>query len=426
MRVMIRGGGVNGVVQAPPSKSYTQRAIVCALLADGKTEIINPSKSEDGLSALGAARQLGAKVVEQENSWTLSGGQIETPEDVINCGGSATALRLFTAVSALAPGATVLTGNDSLRRRPMAELLSAMNSIGAACYSTRRNGLPPIVVLGGGIDGGEVGMRGDISSQFISALLFACTKARKTTTLRLTSPLESRHYVEMTVEVLDRFGAEVRANFEDGSFRIPGGQALRPCRYVVEGDYSSASFMIAAGLLGGMVDVRALPPSSRQGDRAVVDLFMKMGGNLLLSPYGVLATKSRLRGIELDACHIPDLVPILAVVASQATGRTTISGVGRLRLKESDRIKTTVGMLGEMGAGIRTLEDAIIVEGGAALTGKTINPSNDHRIAMACAVAALVARGETVIEDAECVSKSYPSFFEDLKRLGADLEVEAG
>ena len=426
MRVRIRGSGVDGAVQAPPSKSYTQRAIVGALLADGKTEIINPSKSEDGLSALSAARQLGAKVVEQEDSWTLSGGQIEPPEDVINCGGSATALRLFTAVSALAPGATVLTGNDSLRRRPMAELLSAMNSLGAPCYSTRRNGLPPIVVLGGGIEGGEAEMRGDVSSQFLSALLLACTKARRTTTVSLTSPLESRHYVEMTVEALDRFGAEVRANFDDGSFRIPGGQALSPCRYVVEGDYSSASFMMAAGLLGGMVDVRALPPSSRQGDRAVVDLLMKMGGNLLPSPYGVLATKSRLRGIEFDARHIPDLVPILAVVASQATGRTTISGVGRLRLKESDRIKTTVGMLSEMGAGIRTLKDAIIVEGGATLTGKTINPSNDHRIAMACAVAALVARGETVIEDAECVSKSYPSFFEDLKRLGADLEVEAG
>jgi 3-phosphoshikimate 1-carboxyvinyltransferase len=426
MRVRIRGSSVDGVVQAPPSKSYTQRAIVGALLADGKTEIVNPSKSEDGLSALGAARLLGAKVVEQEGSWILSGGRIETPDDIINCGGSATTIRLFTAVSALAPGVTVLTGSDSLRRRPMAELLSAMNSIGASCYSTRRNGLPPIVVLGGGIDGGEVEMRGDVSSQFVSALLFACTKARKTTTVRLTTPLESRHYVEMTVEALQRFGAEVRANFEDGSFQITGKQTLHSCRYVVEGDYSSVSFMIAAGLLGGSVDVQGLSSSSRQGDRAIVDLLMKMGGNLILSSDGVLATKSCLHGLELDARHIPDLVPILAVAASQATGRTTITGVGRLRLKESDRIKTTVGVLNEMGASISAPEDAIVVEGGAPLMGKTINPSDDHRIAMACAVAALVARGATVIEDAECVSKSYPSFFEDLKRLGADVEVEAG
>jgi 3-phosphoshikimate 1-carboxyvinyltransferase len=392
-------------------------------LADGETEVINPSKSEDGLSALGAARQLGAVVVEGGGSWLVSGGQIETPGDVIDCMGSATALRLFTAVSALAPGATVLTGNSSLRRRPMKELLSAMNSIGAKCYSTRDNGLPPIVVCGGGIEGGEVRMRGDISSQYISALLFACVKGRNATVINLISPLESRNYVDMSIETLAHFGGDVNADFNAGNFQVPGRQSLRPCKFLVEGDYSSAAFMIAAGLLRGRVEVGNLLPYSRQGDRAVLDIYGRMGGNVTVVSDRVQAARSHFRGIDLDARQIPDLVPVLAVVASQAEGRTTITGVGRLRLKESDRIETVVGMLSKMGAHIKAAGDTIIVEGGATLRGAEIDPSGDHRIAMAGAVAALVAEGETVIENAECVSKSYPEFFNDLRKIGVEVEV---
>lgn len=418
------GGPVGGVVCAPPSKSYTQRAVLCALLADGRSEIVDPSISEDGLYALSAAGQFGARVIKQEGSWSISGGDISTPEDVVNCGGSATALRLFTATAALAPGSSVLTGNAPLRRRPMGELLAAMNSIGAACFSTRHNGLPPIVVVGNGIKGGEARIMGDISSQFISALLFACTRGRSTTKILLTTPLESRHYVEMSIHTLQIFGAKVRWDPETSLFTISGGQVLQPRRFRVEGDYSSASYMLAAGLLGGRAEVCNLASQSLQGDSVVLGIFRSMGGNIIPLQDSVVASGSKLHGVEIDARDIPDLVPILAVVASQADGLTTISGVGRLRLKESDRIKTTVDMLRTMGAEITSSGDSITVRGISRLEGAKVNPSGDHRIAMACAVASLAAAGDTIIEDAECVSKSYPSFFDDLRRLGARVEAE--
>jgi len=426
MKAVIRASSLSGTIGAPPSKSYTQRAVACALLADGTTEVLSPSESEDGLAALEAARMLGAKVTRSKGVWSVSGGTVATPEDVVNCKGSATALRLFTAISALAPGATVLTGSDSLRRRPMAELLSAMSSVGAPCFSTGGNGRPPIVVLGGGICGGTADIRGDVSSQFVSALLIACCKAKKETTIRLASPLESRGYVEMTLEVLRRFGADASAERGRGGFQVRGGQSLAPCRYAVEGDYSSASFMMAAGLLAGTVEVTSLAVPSKQGDSGIIGILAGMGGKIALSPKGsVLTTASELHGIRIDASQVPDLVPIIAVVASQAEGETVISGIGRLRLKESDRVETTVRMLSGMGARIRVSRtgDALIIAGKADLTGTVVDPSSDHRIAMACAVAALVARRETVIKGAECVSKSYPSFFADLKRLGADVEL---
>jgi 3-phosphoshikimate 1-carboxyvinyltransferase len=426
MKVRIIGGPVSGVVRAPPSKSYTQRAVLCALLADGESEIVDPSLSEDGLSALRAAGQLGAKITEREASWSLSGGNVTTPEDVINCGGSATVLRLFTAAAALAPGSSVLTGNDSLRRRPMGELLAAMNSIGAACFSTRHNGLPPVVVVGNGIEGGEARMKGDVSSQFISALLFASTQGRGITKILLTSPLESRHYVEMSLHTLQVFGGEVRWDLDRGIFSITGGQVLQPRRYRVEGDYSSASYLLAAGLLGGKVEICNLAARSLQGDSVVLGIFASMGGSIIPLQDSVVASASasKLHGIEIDARDIPDLIPILAVVASQADGLTVISHVGRLRLKESDRIKMTVDTLRAMGAEIVSSGDTITVRGRTKLSGARIDPAGDHRIAMACAVASLAAAGDTIIEDAECVSKSYPSFFDDLTRLGARVEVE--
>jgi 3-phosphoshikimate 1-carboxyvinyltransferase len=422
MRITIRPGSVDGAVDAPPSKSYTQRAVACALMADGQSEIVNPSVSEDCLSALEAARLLGAKISRQGANYLVLGGPIETPEDVVNCGGSATALRIFTAVSAHAPGTSVLTGDASLRRRPMADLLSAMNELGVDCRSTRGNGLPPIIVNGGGIPGGSAELRGDVSSQFVSALLISCTRARGDTTVTIRGPLESKHYVDMTVGVLADFGASVSVG--EGAFKVSGHQRLAPCRFTVEGDYSSASFMMAAGLLCGRSEVRGLISNSRQGDRQIVDILRSMGGCLGETGLGIVAEKSDLRGISLDARQVPDLVPILSVVATQAQGETTIADIGRLRLKESNRMETIVSTLQSMGATIGAADNAITIRGKTRLTGATINPSGDHRIAMACAVAALMAEGDTIIEDAECISKSYPTFAWDLKKLGADLEVE--
>ncbi len=421
MNVKIKGNEVSGSVRAPPSKSYTQRAVACALIADGRTEIIDPSHCEDARAALNAAKMLGAGVEEGYDKWVIEGGSLRTPEDIIDCKGSATAIRIFTAVSALAPGITVLTGDRSLRRRPMGELLRCLNSLGVSCYSTRGDGCPPVVVMGGGIEGGEVNLRGDISSQFISALLIASTKAKKDTVLNITTPIASKYYVDMTMEVLRAFGATIVR--EDRVFHIKGGQRLTPCNFRVEGDYSLGAILLAAGLLAGNVGVEGLMPNSTQGDRKVIEIFSQMGGEVYMQGRTWRAKRSKLYGLVLDMSDVPDLVPITAVLGSQASGTTIIKGIRRLRFKESDRVLTTTNMLRAFGVEVKAYEDFMVIQGGTPLRATVIDPSNDHRIAMASAVASLVAQGETIIQNAECVSKSYPSFFNDLRTLGATVEV---
>lgn len=424
MKVKVSKSSVAGKVKAPPSKSYTQRALACALLAEGgASEIINPSLSDDGLSAVHAARMLGARVVEGEGCWRVAGGVVATPDDVVDCGGSATAFRFFTALSAHAQGATVLTGDASLRRRPMGELLSAMNALGARCFSTRGNGLPPVVVLGGGIAGGEAVVRGDVSSQFVSSLIISCARGGGDTTLLIDGELESKHYVAMTLEVLRRFGGSCIADSGMRSFRVPSRQPLRPCRYDVEGDYSSAAFMLAAGILAGEVEVFGIRTPSIQGDSQIIEILRRMGGDISTLEGRARSARSGLRGADIDARHVPDLVPIVVALASRAEGDTIIRGVKRLRYKESNRIDALVQALGRMGARIRAEEDAIVISGKSSTKGSEVDPMGDHRIAMTCSVLALVSDGETVINDAECVSKSYPSFYDDLRSIGAVVEV---
>ncbi len=423
MDVRIRRSELVGKVTAPPSKSYTQRAVACALMADGRTVIANPSRSDDALCALHAAKMLGASVTDNGNWWAVSGGAIRSPSDAVDCGGSATALRLFTAISAHADGRTVLTGNEQLSRRPMDALIEAMNSLGARCFSKGGNGLPPVVVMGGGAEGGSACIRGDVSSQFISALLMMGTLARNDTTIRMSSPLESRHYVDMTIDALRKFGAQADFNPATETFTVPKRQILRPATYSVEGDFSSAAFMLAAGALCGEVEVSGVRMPSLQGDSVAVELLRGMGASISCSDRSVTAGRSALKGIEIDAAQIPDLVPILAAVATRAEGETRITRIGRLRYKESDRIATTAETLIRMGATIKTGDDWMLISGAGATKGTTIDPSGDHRIAMACSVLALDSEGETIIKNAECVSKSYPSFFEDLVGMGASVEM---
>jgi len=420
--VRIMRSDIIGRVSAPPSKSYTQRAVACALLANGASEIINPSRSDDAARALHAAKMLGAGISDSGDRWLVSGGEVRAPSDAVDCGGSATALRLFTAVSAQADGATTLTGNEQLRRRPMGALLDAMNRLGARCLSKGGNGLPPVVVLGGGAEGGSTSISGDVSSQFISALLMLGTFARNDTVICLSTPLESRHYVDMTVDVLQRFGAKVDFDQTTGRFAVPKRQALRPAAFPVEGDFSSAAFMLAAGAMCGEVEVSGIRLPSLQGDRVIVDLLRKMGASISCTGRSVTAAKSAMRGIEIVAAQTPDLVPVLAVVATKAEGETRITGIRRLRYKESDRIATTAETLIRMGADIKTGDDWMAIRGAGATRGAVIDPSGDHRIAMACSVLALASDGVTVIRNAECVSKSYPSFFEDLAGMGAIVE----
>ena len=414
---------LGGIVKASPSKAYTHRSLIAASLSCGRSRISEPLVSDDSEATLGAVRAYGAFVEQDEEAWTVTGRSSPvTPEDVIDCRESAATIRFMTPVAALAPGISVLTGRPQLKRRPIGPLLQAMKELGVTCYTARGDGCPPVIVFGGGIAGGRAFLPGDISSQFVSGLLFASPMAQSGVVVSLTSPLESRHYVDMTVDVLKHHGIEVETNADFREYHVGAGQTYKPRDWKIPGDYSSAAFILAgAAVTGSKVRVTNLNKRSLQGDRAIVEILAKMNAKVHVSEDSVEVAGGLLSGIELDADQIPDLVPVITVLGCYAKGRTVIHKTHRLRIKESDRLSSLTSELGRMGASIQLVDDTLIVKGGSRIKGMVIDPHGDHRIAMACSIAALGADGATTIRDTQCINKSYPAFYEDLARVGVSL-----
>lgn len=411
---------------APPSKSYTHRAIVCGLLSNGTTRIQNTLLSDDTKATLRISEMLGAEVHVGNDTDIIGPDVLKAPLSEMDCHGSGTTLRIFTALSALASGRCVLTGDATLRRRPIGNLLDGLRQLGAGAKSLGGNNLPPVEICGQDFTGGTVRIRGDVTSQYITALLFACSRAKSDTEIELTTELGSRPYVEMTLDVMRSFGAEARPSNDWRSFSVPGNQVYQSQDYSVEGDFSSAAFLLAAGALTGRVKVKGLRGDSIQGDAAAVGLFESMGVEISHDVDSFTASRNEIQAIEIDASHIPDLVPVMTVLATQSNGTTTIYNAGRLRFKESDRLSSTTQELRKMGAQITESSDGLTVRGPTALRGAVIDPHKDHRIAMAGVIAGLIADGQTVVEDIECVTKSYPSFVEDIQSIGAQVELESG
>ncbi len=412
------------MVQAPPSKSYTHRAIVCGLLATEKTQISNPLLCEDTEASLRISKMMGAQI-DKKRDLTITGPEkLRPPDSEMDCKGSGTTLRIFTALSALTKGRCVLTGNHSLQARPMTDLLDALCQLGVNASSIRDDGKPPVAISGQGITGGVARIRGDVSSQYISGLLFACSKAENETRIELTTKLESQPYVEMTLEVMKQFEVVAVPSKHWTHVSIPGRQNYKETSYKVPGDYSSAAFLLVAGALAGNIRVAGLERKSIQGDSQIIPLLQSMGVSIEFVNDKYTINPSEPVSFDIDVSNIPDLVPILAVLASQAKGRTRIFNASRLRFKESDRLASTQKELRKMGAQINVTGDEIIINGPTPLLGAVIDSHSDHRIAMACAVAGLVADGPTKIEGMECVSKSYPNFIEHMQGLGADIEIE--
>ncbi len=422
--VVKRTETLSGAVTAPPSKAHTHRAFIAASLSNGQSVIKNALICDDTLATINACRMLGAKINEVKDAFKVEGIlKPNTPENIIDCRESASTIRFLAPVCALAEGISVLTGGESLRERPMKPLLEALRQLGVNCYSTRFDGFPPIIVFGGGIKGGKAAIRGDVSSQFISGLLFATPMAVNETEIHVTTPLESKPYVAMTIDILRKHGVKVDLQPDYRRFSIPRNQKYAPFDHTIEGDYSSAAFLLAAATItNSKVRVDGLKKETLQGDRVIVDILKEMGtcaevGEDYVEARGV---DRDLRGINLDLSDNPDLVPVCAAVASFARGRTIISGVKRLRFKESDRITSLSNEMSKMGVKVTVLDDQFIIEGRSP-RGAELNSHNDHRIAMACAVAALRAEGDTVIHRVECISKSYPNFVKDLLLLGGDV-----
>jgi 3-phosphoshikimate 1-carboxyvinyltransferase len=415
VRAIVKPGSVSGKVTASPSKSYTHRAIFVGALAAAPIKVVNPLRSEDVRATCAFVGALGGRVRDRGSHFEVEGA-LREPENVVDCLNSGTTLRLAAGVAGLVEGTTVLTGDASLRSRPMSPLLDALDQLGARTLS--RGGRAPVAVKGR-MRGGKARIAGDVSSQFLSSLLIAGAAAEKGVDVEVTGKMVSRPYLEITSEVLRHF--KVDHSLASQRFYAPGAQRPAAVDFEVPGDYSSAAFMLAAGALaGGPVEVAGLREDA-QGDRAIVAHLKAFGAKVKRTESGCVASSSSLRGTRIDVADTPDLFPILCVVAAASKGESVIAGAKHLRAKESDRIRAMVTMLKALGVGAEELEDGARVLGGG-IRGGVVQTQGDHRVAMAAAVAGLAAQNPITIADAESASVSYPEFFKDLRRLGARVD----
>jgi len=391
-------GKINGIVDAPPSKSYTHRAFFAAYIA-GKLRVEKSLICRDTIATVNALKSLGAEI-----SWEGITSVEERPGN-INAEESGTTARFALGIASTIEGKSRIDGHRSLRRRPMLPLIKSLRDAGAFIISS---GYLPVTVIGRKLKKNML-VDGGISSQFVSSLLFVAAKNEGS--LRVTR-LVSKGYVEMTIKVLEDAGAKIRK--ENDTIHVD--RPPRGGKIVVPGDYSSASFFLAAGALYGRIRVNNLQRHDVQPDMKIVEILEKFGAKIRRGENYVEVESNMLEGIDVDCTEHPDLFPVLAVVAAYSSGTTILRGK-QLRYKESDRIRSMALELRKMGADVKEKEESLVVKGGKKLRGAVVDSHGDHRIAMALSIAALGAEGISKIEGSECVEKSYPRFFEDLRRV---------
>jgi 3-phosphoshikimate 1-carboxyvinyltransferase len=425
VKLRIIPSSVTGEVSAPPSKSYTHRAVIVASLAAGESLIEDPLLSDDTRYTIEACRSLGADI-ELGDSWLKikgSGGKTRvTPgREKIFAGNSGSTIRMVAPLAALSQTRVILDGDSQLRQRPIGDLLSALRSLGASARSLGTDGYPPIEIQGGKLNGGKVNVSGEVSSQHISALLMIAPYAEGGLAIKVDD-LRSKPYIDITLNVMQSFGIEA-VNRSYKEFLVKGGQRYQAKRYRIEGDYSSAAYFLASGAIGGRpVAVKNLKADSVQGDRHLLNILSAMGGSVEQAEERVTVTRrDELKGVTIDMGNYPDLVPTVAAVAAYAQGKTEMTNIGHLRFKESNRLGDTATELAKMGVKVKVTDNSMVVYGGKP-KGAEIEAHNDHRLAMSLAIAALFAEGNSIINSAESVTKSYPRFFTDLAGLGAKIE----
>lgn len=388
MKITLSKSRIEGKVAAPPSKSYTIRALMCAALAPGESFIRHPLEADDTRAAREVLIRVGVSITPGRFGWRVSGGQLRAPSVALLCRDSAATMRFMMAIAALVPGTSRLVPGPSLARRPVQPLVEALRRLGVRCALDG----PVVVVEGGRLAGGDVSLPGDVSSQFVSALLLIAPLAEKGLSIELTTPPRSRPYLDMTLACLKEFGVRVRASADLKRFSV-SRQEYRPASYRVGGDWSQASYLLALGALAGEVIVTNLDPESLQADRVVLNWLQKMGATLSVRGSSVMVSKSSLRAITADLSDAIDLLPTMAVLAAVAEGDSELTGMARARLKESNRVLAVRESLERMGIRVIEEEDRLRIAGGKP-RGGVIDSYSDHRIAMAFGVlGAAVGRG---------------------------------
>lgn len=407
-------GSVRGIITPPSSKSYAQRAIALSLLAEGRSVLRNIEFCKDTRSALACIEALGAKVTYIDESTIAIDGGFNPQDGTLYVGESGLATRLFTPIASLSQTPICIQGEGTLLHRPMHMMIEPLRELGVKVKDG--GGYLPIEVEGP-IHGGKIRVDGSVSSQFITGLLLALPMAEEDTTLYVDSAV-STPYIDMTISTAESFGVEIMHNEGDYSeFFIEGRQRYTPADLAIEGDWSGASTMLVAGAIAGEITIRNISTLSKQADTAICNALERAGAGIIIEQDSITVTKRPLKAFTFDATQCPDLFPALAALAAAAEGVSVIKGTNRLMHKESDRAETIRQEYEKLGIEVDISEDNVMKICGGKIEPATVFSHNDHRIAMSLAVSALRCEGEVVIENAECVEKSYPAFFEDLESV---------
>ena len=428
---------IGGVVKAPPSKSYSHRAVILASLAKGTSKLYDMLYSEDTLSSIRVCEALGAEITRTDDCLEVigTGGKLHNSStEPIDLANSGTTLRLMTSVSALSDNEVILTGDDSLQTRPMGLLMGALDSLGIETESLNDNDKAPILIKPGYV-GGETNIMGNVSSQFISSILVSSPLSEHGVTLYVLPEFKSRPYVNMTLDIMRKFGVKTLKGYylkhdscdkEHQSCRIDEfivrKQDYVACDYTVEGDYSSASYLLALiAINGGKAKIKNLFRTSKQGDKYILDILQAMGATVIRGEdYVEIASEGKLKAIDVDLSNAPDLLITVAVLAAMAEGTTNITGVAHARVKETDRIDTTCRELEKLGCKLTEREDGMSITGGVG-PGR-VDSHGDHRLAMAFSLIGL--KHEIEITDGEVFDMSFPNFIESMAELGFELELK--
>ena len=415
-------GTLRGEVTPPPSKSQAHRLLICAALAVEPCSIVCNSVNDDIMATMRCLNALGADITYTSGVFDVKPISL-VKGGTLDCGESGSTLRFLMSVAAVLGADATFTGAGKLPQRPMGALTDVLAAHGMGFVRHSDDELP--VTCNGTLRGGEFSLPGNISSQYLTGLLFALPLASEDSVIEVTGGLTSASYIDMTIDALHIAGISVerRGNI----FRIKGNQLYRmPQRVVVEGDWSSAAFWVVAGVIGkSPVAICGMNNESLQGDSAIIDHLRNMGAFIIIDDDKVVAMPSHIFGTELDCMDTPDLVPVLSIAAAVAQGTTTFTNVGRLRFKESDRLAAMKSVLAAFGIDSSIGEDTFTVYGGEPVALAPVDSFGDHRIAMSAAVMSTVANGVTTIYRSDCVAKSYPSFFEDFAALGGEVEGES-
>ncbi len=406
---------LKGTIKIPPSKSLAHRAIICAALTKGKSKISNIDYSNDIIATIKALQAFGTSIAQYEDYVIVDGSTTFTNQHpIIDCYESGSTLRFCIPIGLVNQNQTHYIRRGNLKNRPLCvyDDIFKKQNIQSIVNDTSKD-----LTISGKLLPGKFKVPGNVSSQFISGLLFALPLLEADSVIEVTTALESKGYIDLTIQMLHLYGIII-INDRYQKFLIKGNQHYHPYDYVVESDFSQAAFFLAASIFGSDIEVQGLNESSLQADKMIIPLLKQMGANILKTSHGLKMEASRLHAIEIDGSQIPDIIPVIALVCALSKGKSKIKNIQRLRIKECDRLHAIATQLLKLGAKIEEVADELWIEGVDCLHGGNVTSFNDHRIAMMLSIASIVSKESIIIDNKQCVSKSYPTFYDDFKKLG--------